>query len=163
MANLVSRVQAGVLSTEDIGGLAGLGPGCVGCCCDEEVQLVSTNSKATKLVSRCAYAAQLRGILLACFRERSRFLWGESTAAAIGPLLLMRRQAGVTLATATVGASFLCPLCSHGKHALLGEGKMLFQHPCSERVCLQGQRMGKSAGKTDIGESASCSRWVGPR
>ena len=30
MANLVSReLQAGVLSTEDIGGLAGLGPGCV--------------------------------------------------------------------------------------------------------------------------------------
>ena len=36
---------------------------------------------------------------------------------------------------------------------------MLFQHSCSERVLSPGrQRMGKSAGKTDIGESAPCSK-----
>ena len=33
---------------------------------------------------------------------------------------------------------------------------MLFQHPCSEEFVSRKAENGKSAGKTDIGESAPC-------
>ena len=70
----------------------------------------------------------------------------------------MRRQAVAALDFATVGASVLGQLCSHGRHALRVEGSIRRLALCFEIVCpLEGQRMGKWAGNTDMGESAPCS------
>ena len=51
--------------------------------------------QALALVSG-AFVAPLRGVLLpACSRGQNHSLWGESTAVAIGQLLLMRQPADV--------------------------------------------------------------------
>ena len=76
----------------------------------------------------------------------------------IGQLLLVRQQAGVDLAIATVGASFPDLPCFHGKHALLGKAMLLVNLLALEEFIPGRQRMGKSAGKTDMGESAPCSK-----
>ena len=70
---------------------------------------------------------------------------------AIGQPLSVRQPAGVTLAIATVGAAFLC-LCFHGKAICFFDILAL-----KEFVTGKAQ-MGKSAGKTDIGESAPYSK-----
>ena len=61
----------------------------------------------------------------------------ESTAVAIGQLRLTRQPVGVTLAFATVGASFLRPLCFHEKHALLGGGNMHVATALIPWICMQ--------------------------
>ena len=61
-------------------------------------------------------------------------------------------------ALAIVAAFCLFVLCFPGMHAQLGASNRRLQGPYSGRVSPGRQRMGKLDGKTDIGESAPCSK-----